>query len=620
MTADQILKTYIRLIFIATLAIIVYLPTFSGDFILDDDFLIKNNEFIREPNSLSEYLSQEDGLPDKTEQSGYHPGYYRPLINLSYRMDYKLWGLNPGGFRTTSLILHTLCCLLIYAFINHFVGSNGAFWAVTLFCLHPVNTESVSFISSRNNMIVSFFALSSVLFYVTGWERKNYLYYAASILSFAGAVFSKEFGLMILPVLFLHQRLLCRRKDRFITEIMSYIPFVIISVIYLLLRTGVTGYFLSQPGSWSLWERLYFVPYILIRGFELIFFPHDLHFFIESYPPFFSLYAIVSLLIFLLICAIIYLKRRNRTFLFSVLSFFVFMVPVLGIIPTSSNTVFCMRWLYLPMIFLFIGLGAGIQYLLTPKQQLASALLIMFAAYYGTYAFVLNKGLWHKHETLVRQETLRFDNRLLYSDMAVIFYNEQNNDAAEKYFRLAIEKMPSDISGYNGFSNFLTQRGRPEAAVFLLDKAKGLKMTWQDRGQLCNNMGVALLRMGDKESALKWFKKAVIYAPGDPLFYANLGGAYGLSGEHLNSIIVLKKGLETSPDAVQLWQNLAIAYINLKEYQDALSALESIPEKARNESSEVMRLWKMASDGLLDNENNSDISDSGTGAVDHGQR
>jgi protein O-mannosyl-transferase len=601
-------KDSLRYLAIIVLAIFAYFPTFSGEFILDDNALVKNNSFIKESHSLLEYFNQEDSIVDKADLSDYHSGYYRPLINLTYRLDYMLWGMNAVGFRITNLILHILCCLIIYKLINFFADKEIAFWMAILFCVHPVNTESVSFIASRNNIIVTLFIVCSFFFYVIGWERKSYLAYVVSVVLFAGAVFAKEFGLMVIPVFFLYQRLLCKQKDNLIKEIISYIPFVIISIVYLVLRNGVTNSILTPSDVTGFWTRIYFIPYIIFWNFKLIFLPHNLHFFVIPYPSnIYDLYAIISILLFLVIIAALWITRRNKLIVFSGLSFILLMFPILGIISTSSSSIIAMRWLYVPMTFMLIGIGVIIKKGLVIRRQFVTFLLVTVTIYLGIYTFTLNRGLWHDQDALIRQEALGFNNPLFFADMAEKYLTEKNYDEAEKYFRLAIEKRPSGVFSYISFSTLLTETGRPEIAISFLDKAKGLTRSHRAQGEWADSMGRAFVKMGEMEKGLQYFKKAIIYYPEEPVFWANLGGAYGMMGDYRSSIDALKKGIVVAPESVQLWTNLAMTYINLKDYKNAISALKSIPEEKTQENSEISRLLKLARDGLQGEVNNQEM-------------
>ena len=97
---------------------------------------------------------------------------------------------------------------------------------------------------------------------------------------------------------------------------------------------------------------------------------------------------------------------------------------------------------------------------------------------------------------------------------------------------------------------------------------------------------------------MKNFKEAVVLAPDEAVFWANLGGAYGMTGEYEKSIDALKKGIDISPSLVNLKINIAVSYINLKEYQNAILALEKIPEEERLKSNEILRLLEIAHNGL----------------------
>ncbi len=191
-----------------------------------------------------------------------------------------------------------------------------------------------------------------------------------------------------------------------------------------------------------------------------------------------------------------------------------------------------MRWLYLPMCFLLIGAGIIIKKAIIVKRNFVVSLLVIIITYFGVYTYILNRGLWHDDETLIKQEVLGFNNYLFASDIAERYFNNKQYLEAEKYFKIAIDKFPYQAFSYINLSALLTETGRPEDAVSILNKAKGLVMTHHEQGEWFNNMGTALFQMGEKEQGLKYFRKAVIYAPDESIFWANLGGAYGMIGEY----------------------------------------------------------------------------------------
>ena len=119
---------------ITFLVLLVYLPSLSGGFLLDDHFLIRDNPLIQSPPSLGAYLTQEDGIVPGKSWDTSHTGYYRPLVNIFLRMDYLLWGMNPRGFRFTNVVLHVLTCLMLFKCLRIFIKeSTVAFWATCIF-------------------------------------------------------------------------------------------------------------------------------------------------------------------------------------------------------------------------------------------------------------------------------------------------------------------------------------------------------------------------------------------------------------------------------------------------------------------------------------------------------
>jgi hypothetical protein len=71
-----ILSQILNYIIVSALIVIAYFPTFTGEFILDDNALVKKNSFIKESHSIAAYFNQEDGIVDKRDLGDYHSGYY----------------------------------------------------------------------------------------------------------------------------------------------------------------------------------------------------------------------------------------------------------------------------------------------------------------------------------------------------------------------------------------------------------------------------------------------------------------------------------------------------------------------------------------------------------------
>ena len=564
---------------ISLAVLLAYLPTFTGEFILDDNPLIKDNRHVKGTHSVYSYFAQEDGIIDREDAKGYHTGYYRPLITFSYWLDYKLWGMIPKGFRATNLMLHLLTCFFLFKLIQFLINDRqAAFWATLLYAIHPVNTESVSWVAARNNIIVTVFVVLSFYCYVRRWEGGSPWNFIASVFFFALAVFSKEFGLLVLPCIFFYQRFLSGKKRGLSNEMMSYLPFVLIGVGYFLLRNMVTGSWLTPADAGELWKRFYFAPYLVAWNLKVIFFPYDLHSFIINYPPnHWNYQTFVGFVCITLLGLLAWKARKNKCVTFSIFSFCVALFPILNIIPTSSVTLMSMRWLYLPMIFVSLAATQLIKRSVKRNRVLTITVLSLVLVYCGTHSYVLNKYLWHDEDTFFRQEVWHFDNYFYAGGLAESLFKKKDYEEAEKYFRVAISRYPKETESYINYSALLVETGRPQVAISLLERAGSLPMTRRQRGEWHNNMGTAYFTLKKHTQALKCFRKAITIFPDRSELQANLGAAYGAMGDYMNAVSAFIKGLNMAPDSVQLKRNLAVAYHRMRNYAEAISVIEEIP-------------------------------------------
>jgi len=570
---------------IILLVTLVYFPTFSGKFILDDNSLVKNNPYIEKSHPITSYLAQEDGITERRDAGSYHTGYYRPLINVTYWLDYKLWGMSAPGFRATNLILHLLSCLILYKVLVLLTyNRHVCLLATVLFALHPVNTESVSWIVSRNNIVVTIFSLLALYFYIRSVRNDSPKAMALSLLCFGCALFSKEFGLMVLPILFLYQRSLANERPSISKELANYVLFIGITFVYLVLRQTATSSLLPPSEIGNIWPRVYFFPYLILVNLRLLLFPYGLHSFAIDYPDtYFGWEAIAGFLACILLGLFIWRERRERLLGFSLLSFLMSIVPILNIIPTSAVTLISMRWLYFPMAFFSIAISRFIQRFMQINRFLSLACVGLVLLYFGAYSYLLNKNLWHDEDTFFEHEVVEFKNYLYAGGFAENLLDKKKYQEAEEYFRIAIKNYPNEAKNHINYSALLIETGRMNEAMLFLNKAKPLTMSHNERGQWFNNLGMLHSKSRNRGEAIRNFKKAVLFNPKEPQFWTNLGATYGYLGDYENSVLVLKKALEIFPDSISLRKNLAITYLRTGNPAMALSILETIPQSQRAE-------------------------------------
>jgi protein O-mannosyl-transferase len=186
--------------------ILVYGNTFRNDWTYDDRYVVVDNPDIR---SLEEFFQNQ------------YPG--RPLREISYLVDYQLFGTSPAGYHFQQLLWHGLNgCLLLTLALALGVPPLAAFLGTMLFLLHPLQVESVANVGHRKELLALFFSLLALLAHIKGVAAtgtRRILLVASAFLAYGGALFSNAATVFLPLVLALyehlfvpaHQRLLLRK-------------------------------------------------------------------------------------------------------------------------------------------------------------------------------------------------------------------------------------------------------------------------------------------------------------------------------------------------------------------------------------------------------------------------
>jgi hypothetical protein len=205
---------------LVAVAFIVYWPSLTGGFLWDDDTLITKNVLVHAPDGLFRIWFTAEAID------------YWPITNSSFWIEWRLWGLNPLGYHVTNLLLHVANAALAWALLRR-LAIPGAFIAALVFLVHPINVESVAWITQRKNTLSLLFFLLAMLWYLnhdaarqSGPGRTSLRWYWLSAAAFLLAMLAKGsvvvFPLTMLLVLWWrHGRVTMR-------DAWSMAPFVVI--------------------------------------------------------------------------------------------------------------------------------------------------------------------------------------------------------------------------------------------------------------------------------------------------------------------------------------------------------------------------------------------------------
>jgi len=341
------------------LALLLYYPVLTYKFVFDDEMVIVGNRLIRDINHLPGFFTE--------------PTYsfYRPLRSISYLLDYRYWRLNPLGFHLTNILLHGLCCFSFYLLLKLWgAGTRTGLAAVLIFLVHPINTETVIYLSSRAELLGTLFTilfLLSALRYLTSGKFHHLL---ISLLFIICALLSKE-SFAIAPLLLLILRPAAtpvvhssRRRDRSRIRVFSFS--LILTVAFLAYRF----FLLKTPTGLGQFDRILTYPQILIKMpsviltyFRLLILPINLspHHPLAVIPlPSPSIFGVQAAILTGIVILLLGCRRAGRLPFQSVLWILIALIPVSNIYPLPR--LLAEKYLYLPSLgfsLLFASLCIG---------------------------------------------------------------------------------------------------------------------------------------------------------------------------------------------------------------------------------------------------------------------
>ena len=333
------------LLALATLA--VYANSLLGGFVWDDVPIVVESQFGESPPRLREVLLS----PDEVKP------YYRPLNRASYLLDARVWGANPLGFHAVNVALHVANVLVLFFLVRLlFRRSALAMGAALLLAVHPINAETVNFISARNNLFALLFLQGAIALLALGLERRSRLAIWGSGLAWFLALSSKESaaaGILLLvgyaawPVLPGPSSLRAR--------LLALVPHALFLAAYLGLRNAALDGLMGTPVALgALGETLRLNFFILPRYLELVLVPARLNVF-HAVPPGGVADAPWLLLGWVAMATVVVALVRQRSLpsLLGLAWFAVNYLPIANLVPIPSAAM-AERFLYLPAVGLWV--------------------------------------------------------------------------------------------------------------------------------------------------------------------------------------------------------------------------------------------------------------------------
>ena len=488
--------------------------------------------------------------------TGFYFENYQPLVLLSYAVDYKFSGLGGKSYHVTNIILHITNSLLVMILVCMITGSGWAALIVALFfSVHPIQVETVAWVSERKGLMCTLFYLLSFISYIKSVKLEKSKYYLLSIVLFLLAMLSKPMAVTLPLTLFLYDYFITKRGPINLTNLTAYLrrvaPYLAIALIFS--AVTVAAQEVGGMDKTSSYFNILFALYSIGFYFAKLLIPLNLsmHYaYPENVDNLSCVYIIAALNVIALIVYLIKHKKLSDMANFGFMFFLVSILPILKFVPIG-NTYASDRYMYVPMV----GFFAAVVVLGSAFIKKRPALKMPLSVILVVYLLILSASSYARIPVWG-------DNLALWSDVL-------SKDPEDSTARYKIEKH------YYHTGVALSKKRQYSDAIGYYKKAVNMVdvSVPHERDLLANvysNLGNAYMQIGDIVNAEQALKDAIKSKDGLVTAYNSLGYVYIMQKEYGKARDVLKRGLVLSPNYASAHTNLGTAYLNLRDHDSAL--------------------------------------------------
>lgn len=469
----RIVTTLLPLAALAAMTIAVYLNTLWNGFVYDDNDNILANPWIRDFSRIPEIFSK-----SSMEFMGLAANTYRPILHLAFNIEYHIFGTNPFGYHLVAVLLHTINALAVFFVAGRILKNadgrqEDVFWwapffAGAVFALHPINSESVAWVSAIPELVFTLLVLTALYIHVTADHERLPGPVAIGAIYFM-ALLAKETAIVLLPMLVAYDLIFKGKGSA--KSWRTYLACVAGAALYMAMRTyAVGGIVHEEVVRLSLLDRAMNTLPLFLNYIKKLLLPLDQNA-MHVLEPATSLIDIrvlsgAALATGYIITA--FLLRRKKTIYFSMLWMALPLTPVLVFMPVLSKASFAERYLYLSTAGFGLGLAALIEHLLSrrakhkwPVLAAAASLLIAYGA--GT---VNRNTVWKNDLTLWSDVTAKSPGNIYgHFELANAYLSAGDRKRALAEYRKVLEINPGTAQAHYNIGIIYLQESLLEDAA-----------------------------------------------------------------------------------------------------------------------------------------------------------
>ncbi|MDD5489639.1 MAG: tetratricopeptide repeat protein [Candidatus Moranbacteria bacterium] len=483
------------LAFLAFLVIAAYANSFGNGFVSDDIGGFATNKNI---GNISNIFAG--------------PAHFS-VSALFQLVAFHIGGLHPFTFRAINIFFHLGCVILIYILLSLSMNKRVAVIAASLFAVHPILTESVTWISGGLYSIYAFFFLLSFLFYLFSQSSRKYFKYA--VIFFILSVFSSEKALALFLVFALYE--LAFGSLRYNWK--KIMPFFSISFVLLVLYVAKIGYRTtaietqSYQAGGGMYNPFIQIPVAIGSYLKLIFWPARLTLYQTEMSFSQGQYLILLLISLVFLGAIIWSYFKNKNYFFWLVFFVITLLPTLT--PFKISWIVAERYVYLGTLGIVVVMAMLFDKLLKINENAKMvgyfALTIVVASL--SVRTIIRNQDWKSEDTLwIATAQVAPSGQNIHNNLGDVYARQGDMQKAIDEFKKAIEINPNYADAYHNLGNTYQAMGQLDLAMENYQKAASINpQLWQSY----QNMAAIYFNAGDYQKALENIKKAAEINPTD---------------------------------------------------------------------------------------------------------
>lgn len=606
------LRNYFIAIFVLTF--LLYGNSIKNNYALDDQYVTVTSPENHNNPRIEKGIK---GIPEIFTthyiEMGSQSFEYRPLVLVSFAIEYQFFGSNPYVSHFISVLLYAFTCMLLFSILcKLFREYNIVFplLVTLLFLIHPIHTEVVDNIKCRDELLSFLFGLCSLHFLLKRTETNKWVPIILSGLFLLMALSCKKTAVMFVVLLPLTHYFFTKAKlkevaPQFLVLVFVFLVFNLIQRILVPPSSGQRDFAFYENPLYYEGNFLTRVPaafYTIGYYFKILVFPYPLSCYygydIISVTDTEFLFVIVSAIFY--ISTAIYATKKLKTksiFSYGMFVFFIGLFPFANLITPVAGIVgdryvyfasfgFCLLIAYLILIAFKIDYKNKDIGLKALKFSLTGFLVLVFTAF--SVLVVARNNKWKDELTLFRNDLTHFQNScnlhyILGNKLYDIVYITPKGakksmliNECQLHYKEAMELMKAGVQKYPNDFTSLNNIGMIYMKIF--DDAFSA-WPYFKRAMALNsaeriiqfNVAFCYEKRNLPDSAIMFYEKAIAANTTYTMVYLNLHELYIKQHKYAQAIVCDKKAIRQNPNKAQLWINLGNAYFLNKDTLNAVT-------------------------------------------------